>query len=107
MLQIQTLVVQFTTSLQTQLGAVEVRDAKFADQLRRALLSIGMNLGEGYGASGGAKRRAYRIALGEARELEMGLAMAVALGYCRLRAEQRGVLDHVIGTLVRLAVPRG
>jgi hypothetical protein len=38
MLQIQTLVIQFTSSLQPQLVAVESRDTKFADQLRRSLL---------------------------------------------------------------------
>ena len=40
MLQIQTLVIQFASSLQLQLAAVEARDAKFADQLRRSLLSV-------------------------------------------------------------------
>ncbi len=89
MLHIQTFVIRFTKSLQSQLRTVEARDAKFAEQLRRALIAVGLNIGEGYGASGGGKRRAYRIALGEAAELEMGLEMAEALGYCILAAEQR------------------
>lgn len=59
MLRIQTLVIHFTTTLQPQLRAIESRDSKLAEQLRRALLSVGLNLGEGYGASAGAKRRAY------------------------------------------------
>lgn len=105
MLQSQTLVIRFTTSLQAQLAAVETRDAKLADQLRRSLLSVGLNLGEGYGASGGAKRRAYRVALGEATELEMGLEMAVALGYCTLRSEQRETMQHLLAVLYKLARP--
>jgi four helix bundle protein len=105
MLQIQTLVIQFTSFLQPQLAAVEARDAKFADQLRRSLLSVGLNLGEGYGASGGAKRKAYRVALGEAAELEMGLEMAAALGYCSLGREQRETLQRILATLQKLARP--
>lgn len=105
MLQIQSLVIQFTSSLQLQLAAVEARDAKFADQLRRSLLSVGLNLGEGYGASGGAKRKAYRVALGEAAELEMGLEMAVALRYCSLGSEQRETLQRILATLQKLARP--
>jgi len=135
MLQIQSLVIRFTTSLQSQLAAVEARDAKFADQLRRSLLSVGLSrsgrspaswtestedhgpsgarerptgavhLGEGYGASGGAKRRAYRVARAEAAELEMGLEMAVALGYCGLSAPQRDALQRILATLQKLAQP--
>jgi len=105
MLQIQTLVIQFTSSLQPQLVAVESRDTKFADQLRRSLLSVGLNLGEGYGASGGAKRRAYRVARAEAGELEMGLEMASALGYCALTSQQRDTLQRILATLQKLAKP--
>ncbi len=105
MLQIQTLVIRFTSSLQPQLAAVEARDAKFADQLRRSLLSVGLNLGEVYGACGGAKRKAYRVALGEAAELEMGLEMAVALGCCSLGTDQHDTLQHIIATLHELARP--
>ncbi|HLV21211.1 MAG TPA: four helix bundle protein [Polyangiaceae bacterium] len=109
MLQIQKLVIQFAKSLQPLLRAVEARDAKLADQLRRSVLSVlsvGLNLGEGYGASGGGKRRAYRIALGEATELEMGLEVAAALGYCALGAEQRRTLGRIIGGLHKLARPQ-
>ena len=105
MLQIQSLVIEFTTSLQPHLRAVESHNARFADQLRRSLLSIGLNLGEGFGASGGGKRRAYRIARAEAGELEMGLEMAVALGYCQLRPEQRNALQRILATLQKLARP--
>ena len=106
MLQIQKLVIHFTKSLQPLLRAVEARDAKLAEQLRRSVLSVGLNLGEGYGASGGGKRRAYRIALGEATELEMGLEMAAALGYCALGADERRLLGRIIGGLHKLARPQ-
>ena len=105
MLQIQTFVIRFTPSLQPQLAAIEVRDAKLAEQLRRALVSVGLNLGEGCGASGGGKRRADRIALGKAAELEMGLELAAALGYCVLAAKQREGLQRVLATLRKLARP--
>ena len=67
---------------------------------------MGLKLGEGYGASGGGKRRAYRIALGEATELQMGLEMAEALGYCALGAEQRRTLGRILGGLHKLARPQ-
>jgi len=106
MLQIQTFVIRFTQSLQRQLAAIEASDPKFAEQLRRALLSVGLNIGEGYGASAGSKRRAYRVARGEAAELEMGLEMAAALGYCTLSDEQRDSLQRIIATQNKLAGPR-
>src|SRR5690606_11357193 len=106
MLQIQKLVIHFTKALQPVLRAVEARDAKLADQLWRSVLSVGLNLGEGYGASGGGKRRAYRIALGEATELQMGLEMAAALGYCALGVDQRRTLGWIIGGLHKLARPQ-
>ena len=106
MLQLQKLVIHFAKSLQPVLRAVEARDAKLADQLRRSVLSVGLNLGEGYGASGGGKRRAYRIALGEATELQMGLEIAAALGYCALGGEERRMLGRIIGGLHKLARPQ-
>ncbi len=106
MLQIQSLVIHFTASLQPQLAAIEARDPRFADQLRRSLLSVGLNLGEGYGASGGSKRKAYRVARGEAAELEMGLEMAVALGHCSVSSAQREALQRILATIQKLARPR-
>src|SRR5690606_11056380 len=106
MLQIQKLVIHVTKSLQPVLRAVEARDAKLADQLRRSVLSVGLNLGEGYGASGGGKRRAYRIALGEATDLQRGLEVAAALGYCALGVHQRRTLGRIIGGLHKLPRPQ-
>jgi hypothetical protein len=56
-------------------------------------------------ASGGAKRRAYRVARAEAGELEMGLEMASALGYCSLTSQQRDTLQRILATLQKLAKP--
>ena len=97
--------IRFTKSLQSQRVAIDAWDAKLAEQLRRALIAVGLNLGEGYGASGGGKSRAYRIALGEASELEMGLEVAAALGYWKITSEQRESLQRIIATLNKLARP--
>ena len=105
MLHIQSFVIQFAQSLQPQLCAIKAQDPKLADQLRRALMSVALNLGEGYGASGGSKRRAYRIAHAEASELSMGLLMAEALCYCSLSDEQRDGLGRILATLCKLARP--
>ena len=105
MLHIQKFFIQFTQSLQPQLADIRTRDPRLFDQLRRALMAVGLNLGEGYRASGGSKKRAYRIALGEASELQMGLLMAEALGYCRLDQDKRDGLGRILATLQKLARP--
>ena len=103
MLQLQSLIIDLTRTLQPQLSRLAAQDAHFADQVRRALLGVALNLAEGAGAYGGNKRRAYRIACAEASELEMGLEMAAALGFITLSDEQRKDLQHALGALHKLA----
>ncbi len=123
MLQIQSLVIRFTTSLQSQLAAVEARDAKFADQLRRSLLSVGLsrsgrspaswtestedhgpsgarerptgavNLGEGYGAS------ERRVAVKLSNPTEADSAEARARFIREARAQAQLPLDHIVQVL--------
>ena len=52
MLQIRSFVIRFTKSPQPQLVAIDARDAKLAEQLRRALIAVGLNLGEGWAPLG-------------------------------------------------------
>jgi len=48
-------------------------EADLRSQMRRASRSVPFNIGEGVGKRGGARRAAYEVALGEAKELIVAL----------------------------------
>ena len=78
-------------------------DRGLADQLRRAVQSIGLNLAESDGVSGGNRRQRRLTALGSARETATALAIAVAFSYIRpLRFVIRNRVNHIIGAIVLL-----
>lgn len=84
-------------------GVVARRDGSLADQMRRAMASVVLNLSEGSGSQGGICRARYFTALGSAREVRAALRVAVAFGYVAQidgRLEDR--LDHVCAVLWRL-----
>jgi len=74
-------------------------DADLARQARRAASSIALNCGEAAGVRGGNRRLRLLTALGSAREVEAACDVAEALGYAKVDAETRAVLNHVIGAL--------
>jgi len=74
-----------------------------ARQLRRAALSVPLNVSEGSGSSGGTRRARYESALGSARETVAALEAAEAIGYINnVPDDVRQRLDHIIGVLVKL-----
>ena len=86
-------------------STIEKRDSDLARQLRRAASSVVLNLGEGSGSVGRMRTARYRTALGSARETRAWLQVAEAFGYVGPMPEVLGQrLDHVIGTLVRVAI---
>ena len=81
-------------------------DRNLADQLRRAVASVPLNVAEGDGQVGGNRRQRLLTALGSARETNAVLDVALAMNY--LDEVPNGVrdrLDHVIGVLVKVARP--
>jgi four helix bundle protein len=83
--------------------AVARFDRDHARQLRKASMSVSLNLGEGSGSRGGIRRARYDTALGSARETLVGLEAAEAAGYIGpMPSEVRARFDHIIGTLVNL-----
>ena len=80
-------------------------DIRLADQLRRAAQAVALNMAEGMAARDGMRRRAYRIALGEARECLGAIDVAERWGYLRADARVVDRLDKIVGTLVRLTGP--
>jgi four helix bundle protein len=103
MLNVYSVVVEVLRLLQPVARAIQAHDRDLARQLRRASTSVLLNLGEGSGTRGGARRERYLTALGSARETTACIDAAVALGYvARVDAELLDKLDRVRGTLVKL-----
>jgi len=78
-------------------------DRDLARQLRRASMSVVLNVAEGAGSRAGTRRARYDSALGSARETLAGLEAAEAVGYLgSLDHNVRGRFDHILGTLTKL-----
>ena len=108
MLRIQPVVNAWVVSVRSAVVAIGRHDRNLSDQLSRSSMSVSMNLAEGAGATGGDKRRSYRIALREMREAMNALELASQLGFTlRMQDRETRRTDQIIGTLVRLARPTG
>jgi four helix bundle protein len=84
--------------------AIERRDPDLGRQLRRASSSVVLNMAEGSGSFGRMRTARYRTALGSARETVACLRVAEAYGYVDAMPDGLlGVMDRVVGTLVRVA----
>jgi four helix bundle protein len=100
MLRIYGVMLQVAREMKPLIGRIEGKDRDLARQMRRAVTSVVLNLGEGMGSSGGTRRERYRNALGSARETRAALDVAEALGYVELRESD---LTLVINTLYKLS----
>lgn len=78
-------------------------DKDLARQLRRASVSVVLNVAEGSAVRDGRRRVRYGDALGSARETFAGLEVGVAAGYLPgLEPTVCRRFDRIIGTLVKL-----
>ena len=79
------------------LERVRARDAKLADQLRRAAQSMVLNIAEGRGNRGGNAGLRFATACGSAKEVRAALEVAGDWGYLEAGtvAELDGRLDTV------------
>ena len=86
------------------LGEIGKKDGDLLRQARRAATSVLLNAAEGAGNCGGNRRERYRTALGSMRETTACFDAAEALGYVDGVPEGlRAKMDHVTGTLLKLA----
>ena len=85
---------------------IAVSDRNLADQLRRAVTSVPLNIAESDGQAGGNRRQRRLSALGSAREVKACIEVAEAMGYIdEAPREIMEKLEHVIGVLVKVARP--
>ena len=84
-------VLQIIEQARPFVDAIGRRDRDLASQVRRALSSIALNLGEGAGSAGGNARLRFQSALGSLYEARAGLRVGIAWGYVSA-ADCTGVL---------------
>ena len=85
-----------------------VKDPEVRDQLKRASLSVVLNIAEGNARNGKDRLNRFSFAEGSAREAMEAIITAVAWGY--IDEEQGGkviaLFDRVVAMLVRLRFPK-
>ena len=103
MLDIYRVAIQLCRDCAPIIEMIAGHDRNLADQLRRAVTSVALNLAESDGQAGGHRKQRRLTALGSAREVNACLEIGCALAYVGdVPAAVNGRLDHVIGGLVRL-----
>jgi four helix bundle protein len=87
---------------------IERRDRPLADQARRAIQSVLLNVREGNRRVGRDRQHGFRIAAGSADELVGALDVAEVMGYLAPAdiAAPLTLADRVLAMLYRLANPR-
>ena len=79
------------------------RDGALADQMRRAMASVALNIAEGSGSQGKNRNARYHNAFGSAREVSSALEVAQAFGYvAEVDPKLVDGLDHIRATLYRV-----
>ncbi len=102
-LQIYGVAIDVVRALRPVIERIGRRDSNLADQLRRAVTSVPLNLCEGAYSKGGNERARFHTALGSAAEVRACLDVAEALGYVEGVDEGlRDSLDRIVATLSRL-----
>ena len=88
---------ELVTELKPIVETLSRQDSNLADQIKRSMTSVVLNLSEGASRQKGNKRRAYEIANGEAREVVGCLDCAMAWGYIGDVLSVRAKLDRLLG----------
>ncbi|KAB2892379.1 MAG: four helix bundle protein, partial [Kofleriaceae bacterium] len=81
-------------------------DRDLADQIRRAMNSIPLNLSEGRKSRGGNQTRLYSYACGSNDEVRAGLESALAWEWIEEAEEALALVDRLAAMTWRLTHPR-
>jgi four helix bundle protein len=94
--------------LRPTVARIRHHDRDLGEQLRRALSSIALNIGEGNRSQGGNRTARFSTAAGSTAESRAALRVAVAWGYVEAREIDAGeaILDRIAGMLYRLGARR-
>jgi len=104
MLKILNTMLELIVMVKPVLEAVERKDRDQAVQIRKALNSAVLNVGEGAAQRGARAGNHFCIALGSSREALWGLRACVAWGHVGpLSGQLEDRFDHVNATLHKLA----
>jgi four helix bundle protein len=89
-------------------GRIQRLDRDLADQLRRALSSVALNLAEGNRSQGGIRLARFSTAAGSNAEARAALRVAIAWGYIAAKDAEPGLalLDRIGAMLHRLGARR-
>jgi four helix bundle protein len=100
--------IQAIEVLRPTVARISRRDRDLGEQLRTALSSIALNIGEGNLSQGGHRLARFSTAAGSNAESRAALRVAVAWGYVRAGEIEAGaeLLDRVAAMLFRLGVRR-
>jgi four helix bundle protein len=87
---------------------IQQRSAPLADQIRRAVESVALNLGEARWRTGRDRTYRYKIAAGSAQEAHTAVRVALAWKYIDQKQAERSLalLDRIMAMTWRLTRPR-
>jgi four helix bundle protein len=103
MLKIYSVAIECCAEVGRIAGDVARKDPALADQLRRAMASVALNISEGSGSQGRNRNARYFNALGSAKEVSSVLEVACAFGYVgKVDAQLARKLDQIRATLWRV-----
>ena len=102
-LRIYDFVIETIRLLRPVVSDIAKHDRDLADQMRRALSSVALNLNEGAGTQRGNRRLRFENACGSAKESRGCYEVASAFGYVELDVALVDRLDRIAATTWRLA----
>jgi four helix bundle protein len=100
--------IEIALRLRTTVERIKTHDRDLADQLRQAVNSMALSVGEGARREGKDRLHFFRIAAGSAGEARTALELAKAWGMVEPSALAAGLklLDRELAILWRLVHPR-
>jgi four helix bundle protein len=99
---------ELARAVRTLIERIARHDRSLADQMRRAMSSVILNVREGNRRAGRDRLHSFRIAAGSADEIVGALDVAEVMGYLAVGdlADPLALADRVLAMLYRLVHPR-